>query len=216
MLPSCVCATSSLNVREKVVCVGPCSTRSAIVWTSPRDDEWIHKFLDSQFSSTVFYSHIISTFPKRTAYASVETRGEICLRRYRFTKHGALDHPRTFRCPYITRNTSLRCVRLSLETSRTARSVPNSSCRMDYEPRPASPASTHATTCRYNVTLRHATSRNSRTRVRLLAAWSPEAGLEPDDCTERSDVGRRNWVRCTLVDAAVRLYQVGADVQARC
>lgn len=74
----------------------------------------------------------------------------------------------------------------------------------------------HATTCRYNVTLRHATSRNSRTRVRLLAAWSPEAGLEPDDCTERSDVGRRNWVRCTLVDAAVRLYQVGADVQARC
>lgn len=154
MLPSCVCATSSLNVREKVVVWGACSTRSAIVWTSPRDDEWIHKCLDSQFSSTVFYSHIISTFPKRTAYASVETRGEICLRRYRFTKHGALDHPRTFRCPYITRNTSLRCVRLSLETSRTARSVPNSSCRMDYEPRPASPAS------RDDLSLqRHATSR---------------------------------------------------------
>lgn len=52
--------------------------------------------------------------------------------------------------------------------------------------------------------------------VRLFAAWSPEAGLEPDEYTERSDVGRRNWVRCTLVDAAVRLHQVGADVEARC
>ena len=46
-------------------------------------------------------------------------------------KHVALDHPRTFRCPYITRSTSLRCVRLSLETTRAARGVPNSSCRMD-------------------------------------------------------------------------------------
>lgn len=54
-------------------------------------------------------------------------------------KHVALDHPRTFRCPYITRSTSLRCVRLSRDDeSRPGRTQLILSD--GYGPRPASSA----------------------------------------------------------------------------
>jgi len=156
----------------------------------------IRKCLDSQFSSTVFYSHLVSTFPKWTAYASVETRGEICLRKNR-SRNSETCRPRS--SPYVPLSVYYEKYIVTLCSSLSRRR----------EPPGAYP--THLVGW-----IRTASGKFGSLGFRLFAAWSPKAGLEPDEYTERSDVGRRNWVRCTLVDAAVRLHQVGADVEARC
>jgi len=101
----------------------------------------IRKCLDSQFSSTVFYSHLVSTFPSglRTQASRLGEKFASEKIVLEIPKHVALDHPRTFRCPYITRSTSLRCVRLSRDDeSRPGRTQLILSD--GYGPRPASSA----------------------------------------------------------------------------
>jgi len=102
----------------------------------------IRKCLDSQFSSTVFYSHLVSTFPKWTAYASVETRGEICLRKNR-SRNSETCRPRS--SPYVPLSVYYEkyIVTLCSSLSRDDESRPGRTQLIlsdGYGPRPASSA----------------------------------------------------------------------------